>query len=376
MSKANSKKVSMNINKLTVDTSFNNRLKSRYDLPSIMAGIVDKGRIVTPIVASKRADGTFLTLQGNRRTLGGQALLADPNISPELREALSKTDVLVFEGLTTGEEIEMMMDHGTTLSLCRTETAMGVRRLLMMGKSEKVIGQMMVYALAKFTRNEAKLNQLPKEPGKARDEALSTWFAGTLRQYLMPVCGMGQYVWDQFILTMKSEDGILEPERKEGTITVPAEVIECRMTRKRIMALGKAKSEDMKSENKWSVEEGGDSFNKLVQDYILEDKGEKDKEKVTRPSVKDLLAKADAFGSLIARKCFLVAAGQEEQGEDLPMLDDRLKRMSAVFSLMHNASLLMPAGSDIRNLLNAVLSDGPVVEVEAALAPFVTKAAE
>lgn len=311
-------KSTKSIKNLTVDLDLNVRTKDNYDLPQMKGEILQHGRILKPIIIN---GDTNKVLQGNRRALAGQELYDDPKCPVEVKEALSKVDVIVYSGLTPEQEMAIIVDHNEK-PLGREELVRAIWRLSKQFYSEAQIILMLYYSLAKFTGNEKKINTLPKEE-PARTNALKKWLHGTVGNYILAAGGMGDYIRNQFLMTMRSEDGRLA----EG------EKIEIKLSREAVNALTTAKNEDVR-EGGWDPEKGGVKFNELIEKMKAELNGEAEA-KVKRPSVKDLKEKVSAFRTGAIRKILLIAAGEtgaEVQGvaED----DERLHRLDKNMQLL------------------------------------------
>ncbi len=345
------------ITSLKVDTGVNIRLVNNYDLESMKDQIRLAGRIIKPLIV--RGEDKVV-LSGNRRTLAGQELYNDPQCPADLKEALSKVAVIEYTGLTEEEILTLVLDHGGEKPICKTEVVLSVWRLDKQMYSEKQICTWMVNALADYTGNKRKLQELPSETA-AREKAVHRWLHGTVGNYILAASKLGHYVRDQFILTHKAEDKLL----------VEGEKVEMKCDRTRIADLTTARGKDMK-DGSWSTTGGnatGTEFDKLIEKYKEEDKTGK-KDKVERLSVKDLEAKADQFSSPGIKAAFAVAAGNSEAGRQLHDID------TANYALMLKCEVLEKRGAEItdpfvkelvRVLTNSSL---PAAAVEDALKPW------
>lgn len=370
MSLKHVKKV-VSIDKLTFDYAVNIRQTNNYDLPHMKEQIVSMGRIIKPLAVREmevdlngKKEKQLLVLQGNRRGRAGLELWNDPSISVELKEALSKVDIIVYTDLTPSEEISLIIDHGSEKPISRTETVVAIWRLDKQFKSEAEIISTMYFALAKYSGNEKKLRDVPTEP-RAKEKFLKSWLHGTVGNYVLASAKMGDFIREQFILTHRSEDKLLN----EG------EKVELRCSRDRITQLSQAITAD-KDVNKdgkgWNVDTGGEKFNALVQKFKDEDAGLAEAEaKVSRPSVKLLKEKADVYKSPAIRTALLVAAGElaAEGGKQLLDLDDRLTLLQMKLEVLQkNEGSVKDEG--VKKLVHAILNGGPAASVEEAMKPF------
>jgi hypothetical protein len=347
------------IEKLVSSDSVNARLADNYDLESLRPQIIGKGRIVNPLVVEPMADGMYMVLQGNRRLRCALMIIADPAAPADVKAALAKLDCNVYEGLSDEERDALIFDHGESRPLNREETLLGVWRMFKGFKKEKDIGERMYYQLARYTGNEKKLNQLPPNVAD-RTRYLSTWFRGTLGQYMLSAATMTDEVREAMVMTARKEDGRL----KEGE-TVPFTA-----SRERIVELSKCRTADEKAGG-WDNVKGGESFNAAIQRYKDEDANRAQKpEKSKRPSVKALTDAAGLYKSAALKAAFAVASGDDTAGAALLTMDDAIHRQTIVAEILVKA---IPAVADqnVKSLLTALVGSGPAADVEAALAPFV-----
>lgn len=344
-------KKTVKITDLSSKIDVNVREANNYDLPVMMEQIVIVGKILKPIIVEETTDGELLVLSGNRRTRAGQELASDPNriasilqmfadsekdiarateirtnlakMVDDVKEALNKVDIYVYRDLSVQQRLELIMDHGSEKPISRTELVKCIWRMDASFMSEAEIIRATYFSLAQYTGNTRKLGEVPTTD-KERTKYLTTWFHGTVGNYILDAAKMGEYVREQFILTHRSEDGLL----KEG------EKVEMRVSRDRVKELRAAKGEDSKAD-KWSTEKGGPVFNALVEKFKAEDAGEIDKVSKKRPTVKELMDKSDVFKSTAVRKALQIAAG--ETGEKVAGLledDDRSYRNEQVLTML------------------------------------------
>lgn len=283
-----------------VDLVLNIRLVENYDLETMKQQIRDAGRILKPLAVEETPDRGYVVLQGNRRASAAQQLLSDPACPADLRDALLKTEVLVYKGLNEQERLGVILDHGEEKPISRTELVQAVWRLDKLFFSETAIILKMYFALAKFTGNERKLGAMPKDE-REKEKYLKKWFHGTVNNYML--CGhrLGEYVKQQVILTERSRDGFLQPDEK----------VEIMMNRGRIEELTKAMNAEKEL---WSPEEGSPLFNELLAKFKREDVEGKEP-RLVRPSVKELEQKAAIFNTSLVRKAFLIASGEQDQSK-------------------------------------------------------------
>lgn len=339
---------------LTVDRSVN--FRDDYDTESLTDQILVAKRILEPIHI--REDK--VVLRGNRRVLTAQKLLANPNLDPEIRKALENTEAFIYSDLTDREQTEFVLDHGGQKPLSRVETCKAVRRLLKQMMSERDIASLMYQQLARFTGNAQKAYQASQIPaGSVRDDFVKKWLHGTLGNYIIPASGMGEYVWDQFLLTELENDRALSAEEKGKR--------KMDVNREAIKKLNSAKATD-KEEGKWdSMKNTGPSFEAAIAD--LEKAYGKPKAAVTRVSPEQMKTAAENMQSGL-RLAFLQCAGdlKGEQKSQLDTLDTEYARRDKVFPVLV-AQLERIANTEVKALVNAILNKSDV-DVFTALLPF------
>lgn len=358
--KRSNKTVNISTLKAGPAAGINIRLDNNYDLESMKEQIRMAGRILKPMII--RGEDKFV-LSGNRRTLAGQELYNDPTCPSDLKDALSKVDVIEYTGLTEEETLQLVLDHGGEKPICKTEVVFSVWKLDKQFYSEKQICSWLVNALADYSNNKRKLTELPSEPA-ARDKAIHRWLHGTVGNYILAASKLGAYVREQFILTHKGEDKLL----KDG------EKVEMKCSRERISDLVTARGKDQKN-NSWKQNQdgtvSGEEFDKLIIQYKEEDKTGK-KEKIDRLSVKELQDKADQFSSPAVKAAFLVAAGMPEAGRMLHEVDQANYRGQLVFEILekHGSQIKDPNVKEfVRVLCNTSL---PAAAVEDAIKVFLS----
>lgn len=356
------------ISKLEVNV----REANNYDLPAMAEQIVMAGRILKPLIVEETDEGPIV-LSGNRRARAAQELLADQQkitaillqiaeterdgekrdamkksvaeTTASIVDALTKVDTYVYRNLTEEERLMLIMDHGSEKPISRTEVVNCCWRMDRQFFSEGDIIRLTYFALAKFTGNERKLSEVPSE-SKAREAFLRKWLHGTVGNYILSAHRMGDYVREQFLLTMRSDDGLL----KEG------EKVEMRCSRDRITQLSAAKTKD---KDVWTSEGGGPEFNALVEKFKAEDAGDVAKDVRKRPTVKDLTDKADVFKSAAIKKALWIAAG-ETGGKVAGLLedDDRMYRDEQAMKLLAESWEKLPTSVerfDLKEFVKMVL---------------------
>lgn len=353
MATKNTTTKTLSINSLVVDFNTNVRLQQNYDIPAMKQAILDVGRILDAIHV-RLSDN--VVLRGNRRTLAGQELLADPSCPQEVAENLKKVNVICHDVVAgSPEELAIILDHGSQKKLCKTEVLLAVWRLDKGFQTEGQIMNQLYSALAEYTKSQDKAQEAAAITNLTeRQSYLRTWLHGTVGNYLLASNKLGQYVRDQMLLTHLAEDKMLP----EGT------KVEVKMDRKTIAALSAAKSADRDEKEGgegWDPENGGVHFNALLEKLKAGQKTDEDKAK--RPTPAALKEKADAFKSVAIRHALLLAAGDTAKGKDLVALDDQLDRLNMVMATLAKRVNEIE-DQQIVDLIKAITGTGPAGEVE------------
>lgn len=357
---------------LVSDDNVNVREYDNYDLESMVQALIQVGYVTDPIHVEDLQNGKYLVLKGNRRVRGCRLIKDDHNISEKIKAAFLNIPAVVYTGLTPAERTDLIFDHGTTKLLSRVETCKGVWRLAAEMKTFDEIAALMYHQLAQMG-DVKKLANVPADPIK-RKEYLKDWFNGTLNQWLLLGCAMGDYVQDQFIKSLKKQDGKLAKTNNGWDFDVD---------RKRTAVLWKAKKEDT-AKGGWTppvrtvvegeivFEGGGESFNKLLKQYIGEDSGVLPSNEKKRMTKTQLEQRIGAAKSPVVQDALAATLGDTEAGIRLAKHDQELERQQMKRDALA-VGFQVVRDSRVKGLINAILSGGPAADVEAALMPFATE---
>lgn len=302
---------------LVVNRSVN--FREDYDVPSMIEEIRHAGQVLEPLHVRKE-DNTVL--KGNRRTSAVQALLKDPKLPSDLRDAIEKLDVIFYEGLTDAETTEIVLDHGSQKPLSRVECVLACWRLQKQMYSETDVITLLYHTLARFTGNTQKMYEAGNIPeGPARTEFLKKWLHGTVGNYILAAGQMGEIVRDQFILTERSQDRKLTDDEKK--------LVKFSTSRDRINKLASAKKKDKEGAG-WSNTDGGVEFNAKIAEFIAEDNGSTPTP-ARKPTAGDMEKTADSMKSTLA-KAYLHCAGKLPEGQriEIDALDTELFRLEEI----------------------------------------------
>lgn len=341
---------------LKVDRNVN--FRDEYDLESMMEQIRDAGRVLEPIHAIK---DSLIVLKGNRRTAAVQQLLTDPKLPSDLKSAISKLDVILYEDLTDDEITELVLDHGSQKPLSRVEVIKAIWRLQQQMKSERQIICLLFHQLARFTGQTRKAHEAQAKQGADREEFLKKWLHGTVGNYIMAAFTMGERVRENMLLSELAIDRTLTDEEKKK--------LEFRVSRERITALSKAKNEDKEAAG-WDSEKGGEKFNATIQKFIDEDAGRESSDAKKRPTPKQMTDTADGMKS-VARVFYQHCAGTLSDSDKAKILevDSEIYRSTKVRDAIVSA-LDTIVNPEVKELLTSIAYKGEA-DVKSALEKFV-----
>jgi hypothetical protein len=322
-----------------------------YDLPDMIDQIIAGKGIRTPLVLN----GNLEVLQGFRRALAGQAIMLDParyvsdeKQRKELVEALNSVDVIVYPNLTADEELVLINDHGDRKGIGRTELVRIVWRLYEQGYNGGRISNLQHYALAEYTGNVKKLNELANMSVSDRNERIKRWFHGTVDNFLIAAYNMGPRIRDALLITEMRTDGLI----KKDSDVKPLFVVK----RDRIVQLSKAKTQDEEA-GKWdNAAKTGPAFEELVQKFITEDETGKTTPADTRLSKANLEERATSAFSNSFRAAFSIAAGKPSP--EAPDLDRLAADAEAKFNLI-NKHYNQIANPTVKDVLGRVVHAAP-----------------
>lgn len=337
----------------------NPRSVEELDVQSMIDSILSKGSITDPLHVEFE---TGFVLRGNRRFSAAKELVARPNCPADIKEKLTKLQVIYYEGLNEKERLELIHDHGDTKPLGRVDTVKAVWSLQKQMFTFSQIINTMFHLLARFTGNTGKAYEAQKLPaGGGRSEFLIKWFKGTVQDYLLTAGTLSQTLKEQLLLTEKDKDRPLSDEDKKKVLFW--------VNREVVQRLKKAMNKDKESPEGWDSFVGGKEYNmeweKLCQEYIHG----KAPSEVPAPTKKQMEAFGDGLRSpikLAYRHCAGLLAGQ--QVLEIEALDTELTRIANLKAAIRPYVDLIQAnavvgGGELKELLTCFLS-GTEVEME------------
>ena len=237
-----------------------------YDLGSLKQRVIDVGYIAEPIWVSVRKDGTKVPVKGNRRTLVGHELLADPALPKDIREALTKkTPMILLENLTAEQERKMVMDQDTK-EFSRSELVRYIFGLRGDKWSSEQIAMTCWEGLGKLTGNAKKIAEVRDTTDPAMKRAkIKTWLNGTLNGYYIKAYDLGAFVQKCTILSEMRIDGLQNTEADEKPYFITT-----KDSQKRFSKLAQAKESDGTKFNGHVPVEGSE-FKKVLDQFHAED---------------------------------------------------------------------------------------------------------
>lgn len=382
----------ISVSKLIVDPSLNVRMRKGstvfgvevkndgYDLPTMIAQIMERGKILEAIHVSLREDGQMVVLRGNRRALSGQIILADPLASEDIKKELNATRVLVFKNLTAEEEREKIMDQNSK-SFTRVEMVRYAWSLRQQGYSFERIAVDNFEMWGQFGANARTLNKLadirriPEHDIDGRRKAIKTWLKGTVDEYVLPAYDLGPVVQKACILSEMELSGLLT-----GTEDKPY-FYTTRDPQVRMRKLGQAKAKDG---SKWQPYLGGENFNIQIEEFHKEDFPPAGTEATPtvpakkRPSMAELKVHMGTAQSSPARMAYSIASGNAEPefiGRDQSV--SLLEAKETLFlqfaeTLKHDSTVNVRDVLTLIFLKDNVLDFKQMLEAHSTAAPIVT----
>lgn len=268
---------------IKADHSRNPRFASKYaaDGPAgDKARSIHKHGLLNPLLVSERADGSYWLLQGHLRH-GGILLIRTTGLPAKGKEwpaidrdanFMNKVKCRVMKGLSLADEMDLIMDHGTTTPLDKREMYVAARNMYRMGFTETLIAEKLGF--------------------KSRGPA----------SLLIRLARMPQVVEDMYLADPKADS------------YVP-------VTDQMVNDLYKAYNTDQKAPNA-KVKEGGKEFNALFEKITSTGKAERKKALPSGDLIS--LAEVETDGDLRDLLEAIANASKEEAAQALERLRMRL----------------------------------------------------
>jgi len=228
------------------DVSINVRFKNNLDIRTMKDEIAIAGRVKDVIhlwapakdVAEQLgvADGQYVVIRGNRRTLASKAIVNEPDQwTASLVETVKTIPAYIHEGLTLTEAEEMVLDHNSMKRIAKSEIVNSIFRRYMSNKTEmdiilemhRIIGEDLVGKADKVKELEG-----ISDPKKRRDFARK-WLHTFVGNYLIRSCKLGPFVRDGeaevrlaacLALAVAGLCGALDPALSPGDVVVASEL--------------------------------------------------------------------------------------------------------------------------------------------------------
>lgn len=345
----------------------------------LKVSIAEVGRIIVPLTIWKRpgkTEGTheLVILQGNRRSKAGRELKADPNIQKLVHDALSKTDALIYEGLTEQQALALVDDQSSVNRYKRVDVVNVVWKMMYHQTDYKEIGLAHARLIGEVyldNNTQAKANLVKLNEAKTRTEQLQivgTWLRGSLDQGIMDANYLGDRVRKAFLLSVAYEDGLVKEDMEKPEFNPKARQmngdVKTKQTRIAILKKIKKDMEDarkIKQEKKEEIvasdnwDDRSSQFHQKIEEFIAEDKGEKAKTESNRPTALQLTKLRDAAKSTAVKAGYDVGAGNKLDA--MEMIDSEAYRCEKI---MESIAKILPAinNPDVATVLAFVLKSG------------------
>lgn len=315
------------------------------NIDGMVLQIKDVGKVLQPLVVSRREDGTFHLLQGFRR-LNAVRRIRKMEPDTPLAATLSVIPVQVYTGLTPGQERALVNDQ-TAKSFNRSEVLQRVYDELQGGYHPRLVGERNYQLIGRVTGSEDLVRKIENETDAAKKkEALHSWMQNIMIQGWYACWKLGNPYRDMWLKTYLFEDGYTDE---------PPAVM---MNTGRMKKISSAVKADQTAKE-WS-EKTGPRTAKLMEEFAEEDKrrrsGEtrkRDKDRKTYRKISETLelierykeGGEDTLASRILGLCLKDAGDPQAIG-----FMANLERCRAIFR--EHADYI---GTDLRNVLGMIL---------------------
>lgn len=289
---------------LAIDLDRNPRDADNYDIDGLSVDIEQNG-LQTPLCVSQRADGTFHLLRGHRRALAIRSILER---NPKAAEAFKKVAAVIYEGLSTSEELDLVLDHSNQKNLTRkSEMYRTVASLLRNGFSELAIAIKCDALFARMTNKEpdGRAAALKLTDPSERAAALKDVWRGRIQE-LHNIVRLPCVVEEHWL----RQNGVPDADN----------AFQCpKLTTARIQKLYTAHLADKKAEAEIDDYAGGPAFDEKWQVFVSEDKKKASGESTTtkRLSASDIEEKQAVFRSKAIRNALGMCIGEDVEMDAL-----------------------------------------------------------
>lgn len=218
-----------------------------------MADVIEQlGCIPTPLVISRRKDGTNVLLQGFRR-VGGSKIIVKKNPDSELaKQLVAGLPCVVYSDLTPEQERELVNDQKSQ-EFSRADICRRYFEEMDGGANWFLAAKRMVHQIAKcFQGGDKRYKEIMKLSVEKQPKEMRLWLTGNVGKTWAYAATNGQILKDMWLQTYLFEEGY--------TSKPPAMV----MSAKRVNAVYKAVAADKKA-GEWDGKKGGPRFAKLVE---------------------------------------------------------------------------------------------------------------
>jgi hypothetical protein len=180
--------------------------KDLRNIDGMVMQIREVGRVLSPLVVSKREDGSFHLLQGFRRLNAVRRIRKTEKGTP-LAESLENVPVNVYSGLTPEQERNLINDQ-TSKSFNRSEVLQLVFDELHGGYHPLLVAERNYQLIGRVTGADDQVRAIENEPDQdKRKEKLKAWMMSIMTQGWYACFKIGNPYKNLWLQTYLYEDG-------------------------------------------------------------------------------------------------------------------------------------------------------------------------
>lgn len=240
-----------------------------YNLGQMKNDILTDRQINKEIVLEDLGNNKLQVLAGFRRTLAGQALLADKNTPQDVAEALHNVAAVVYPALDDRQRLAIINDQDTQ-KFMYSEIVGLIFRLYDQQYNWKQVAYAIYQQWADFHGRRALLNEINAitEP-VARQNRIQKWLKGSIYEVYGTAHEIGPVATEMLMLEALEKDRLIQTVNNtpKGTVSDPSTLHPgpyIRLGQKELDRLKEAKEAD-KANREWNAYEGGPAFQEVME---------------------------------------------------------------------------------------------------------------
>jgi hypothetical protein len=337
----------------------------------LKARILNDGEIFVPLWVWKTDKDRYCVLRGNTRLEIAREIANDPTTPVGIVDHFKKLKCIIYEGLEM-EQAQALVNDQDQVRYNKADFVNYCWKLAKAGFTAVEIGMAFPEMYAEYIGTQEAKNKLfeyqKMSDKNAQRTYIHSWTRGELDQGILLAMKLGPRVMKCFILDAAKRSGILNPPVLDanGVMVGGDEQPEFNPRAKdggspRLQALKKALSDGNPNP------ELNEQFKTLIQKYIDEDAGIKDREVVSRPNIGQLKSLKDTMKSSAFKVAYGIAAGEKLlNAEAVDALSYKNEQIMEVLK-RHVEKIKNP---DVAALIATLIHSENVVELEARIQKF------